>query len=140
MWTRRAVSEGRGLFFTARAAAPTVTLPRLKALVSGTPPTFVDVVRNLAASELREPNFVHEFLAQRAPDGHARTAVFYGDETWLKMFPHTFAPRSEGTTSFFVTVCDPPPILLWRSSVCSFFFFFTLSNTRNRTRRQWTRT
>lgn len=105
MWTRRAISEGHGLFFTTRAAAPTVTLPRLKALVSGTPPTFVDVVRNLAAGELREPNFVHEFLAQRAPDGHARTAVFYGDETWLKMFPHTFAPRSEGTTSFFVTVC-----------------------------------
>ena len=81
--------EGRALFFTTRAAAPTVTLPRLKALVSGAPPTFVDVVRNLAAGEVHEPNFVRAFLAQRAPDGHARTAVFYGDETWLKMFPNT---------------------------------------------------
>lgn len=105
VWTRRAVREGRALFFTTRAAAPTVTLPRLKALVSGAPPTFVDVVRNLAAGEVHEPNFVRAFLAQRAPDGHARTAVFYGDETWLKMFPNTFASRSEGTTSFFVTVC-----------------------------------
>lgn len=30
--------------------------------------------------------------------------MFYGDETWLNMFPKgVFEKRSEGTTSFFVT-------------------------------------
>jgi hypothetical protein len=29
--------------------------------------------------------------------------VMYGDDTWLKLFPGTFH-RSEGTTSFFVSV------------------------------------
>ncbi len=28
--------------------------------------------------------------------------VFYGDDTWIRLFPEHFL-RSEGTTSFFVT-------------------------------------
>ena len=99
------MKDGHGLFYTARAAAPTVTLPRIKALVSGTPPTFVDVVVNLAAGEMHEANFIDNFISKPGKDGKSkRTAVFYGDETWLKMLPDVFA-RSEGTTSFYVTVC-----------------------------------
>lgn len=30
--------------------------------------------------------------------------VFYGDDTWLKLFPGDFFGRSEGTSSFFVSV------------------------------------
>ena len=54
--------------------------------------------------EFNEANFVQEFVRQPAADGRKRTAVFYGDETWLKMLPDTF-DRFEGTTSFYVTVC-----------------------------------
>ena len=32
-----------------------------------------------------------------------RGVVFYGDETWLKMFPPKAFKRAEGVTSFFVT-------------------------------------
>ena len=31
-----------------------------------------------------------------------KKVVFYGDDTWMKLFPGHFA-RTDGTTSFFVT-------------------------------------
>jgi hypothetical protein len=40
---------------------------------------------------------------------------FYGDDTWLKLFPDVFF-RHEGTVSFFATVESPRPF-------SSFFFF-----------------
>ena len=38
--------------YVARASPPTVTLPRIKSLVTGSVPGFVDVVRNFASTEL----------------------------------------------------------------------------------------
>lgn len=52
---------------------------------------------NLASSEFTEDNWL-----KRAKDDDYRI-VFYGDDTWLKMFPtNIFSPRSEGVTSFYV--------------------------------------
>ncbi|KAH7699145.1 Type I phosphodiesterase/nucleotide pyrophosphatase/phosphate transferase, partial [Aphelenchoides avenae] len=73
-------------------------MPRIKAIVSGTVPTYMDVLMNLASTEYNEDN-----VLRRAKDADKRL-VFYGDDTWLKMFPSgIFEERSEGTTSFFVT-------------------------------------
>lgn len=75
--------------------SPTVTLPRIKALTTGSVPQYVDVVRNLAASEVLQDSWLHS--AKKL----GLKTVFYGDNTWEKLFPNLFA-RSEGTTSFFV--------------------------------------
>ncbi|CAD5212165.1 unnamed protein product [Bursaphelenchus okinawaensis] len=66
------------------------------AIVSGTVPTYLDVIFNYATLEFAEDNWV-----KRGKDSGYRT-VFYGDDTWLKMFPNVFE-RSEGTVSFYVT-------------------------------------
>lgn len=75
--------------------SPTVTLPRIKALTTGSVPQYVDMVRNLAASEVLQDSWLHSAKNQ------GLKTVFYGDNTWEKLFPGLFA-RSEGTTSFFV--------------------------------------
>ena len=51
---------------------------------------------NFDSSELKSDNILHQLKSF----GHS--TVFYGDDTWLKLFPSTFK-RSEGTTSFFVS-------------------------------------
>jgi len=49
--------------------------------------------------------------------------VMYGDDTWLKLFPNTF-DRSDGTTSFFVSVSSAI-CLMFRSSMLSIDKDFT---------------
>lgn len=82
--------------FLSRANAPTVTMPRLKALMSGTIPGFIDVILNFGSKELQEDNLIEQWKR------HNRNVIMYGDDTWLKLFPNHFS-RSEGTTSFFVS-------------------------------------
>lgn len=68
----------------------------MQALTTGTIPSFIDVVLNLEGGTV-----VGDSVLQQAKNnGHK--LVFYGDDTWLKLFPGTFT-RHEGTTSFFVT-------------------------------------
>lgn len=80
----------------AKAESPTVTLPRVKAMTTGSVPQFIDVVFNFASSKIKEDSFL-----QRAVD-MKKAVVFYGDDTWLKLYPNMFL-RQEGTTSFFVS-------------------------------------
>lgn len=94
---RQIIAQGKALPFSAYAHAPTVTLPRIKALVTGGIPSFIDYVANIDSAELREDNLILQF--RRA----GKEIVFFGDDTWLKLFPDSFT-RSDGTTSFFVAV------------------------------------
>jgi ethanolaminephosphotransferase len=87
--------NGQACSYLAHAHTPTVTLPRIKALVTGSVPGFADVIFNLGSPQLDEDNILSQFAA------HSHKMVFYGDDTWLKLFPGKFL-RSEGTTSFFV--------------------------------------
>ncbi|CAG0912560.1 unnamed protein product [Notodromas monacha] len=88
--------DDMGFLWRARASSPTVTLPRIKAIVSGTIPGFVDVLVNLNSGMMDKDSFV---LRARAA---GKVLTFFGDDTWLKLFPDTFA-RSDGTSSFYVT-------------------------------------
>lgn len=88
--------DNQACSYLARAHTPTVTLPRIKALVTGTVPGFTDVIYNLGGNEIEEDSIIHQLEA------HGHKMVFYGDDTWLKLFPGKFLPRSDGTTSFFV--------------------------------------
>ncbi|KAG8454532.1 hypothetical protein GDO86_000957 [Hymenochirus boettgeri] len=82
--------------FIAKAMAPTVTMPRIKALMTGSIPGFIDVVMNLNSPELLDDNLIWQ--AKQA----GKRIVFYGDDTWIRLFPKHFV-EFDGTTSFFVS-------------------------------------
>ncbi|KAF2404151.1 alkaline phosphatase-like protein [Trichodelitschia bisporula] len=102
-YTQRLIRDGSALPFTAHAASPTITMPRVKALTTGSIPSFLDVILNFAESDTSS-SLAHQdsWLAQlKAHNGGGRL-VMYGDDTWLKLFPGLFA-RADGTSSFFVS-------------------------------------
>ncbi|KAL8674621.1 MAG: hypothetical protein Q9168_000996 [Polycauliona sp. 1 TL-2023] len=77
-------------------------MPRIKAITTGSTPSFLDVILNFAegdkSSSLEsQDTWLGQLKAKR--DGRL---VMYGDDTWLKLFPSTFA-RADGTSSFFVS-------------------------------------
>lgn len=67
-----------------------------KAITTGTIPGFVDVILNVDSKQLSEDNLVTQMKNSK------RKIVFYGDDTWIRLFPNHFL-RHDGTTSFFVT-------------------------------------
>ncbi|KAL8944398.1 MAG: hypothetical protein Q9216_000449 [Gyalolechia sp. 2 TL-2023] len=77
-------------------------MPRIKAITTGSVPSFLDVILNFAESD-KSSSLEHQdtWLAQLKARQGGRL-VLYGDDTWLKLFPHTFS-RAEGTSSFFVS-------------------------------------
>lgn len=84
-------------------------MPRVKALTTGSVPSFVDFILNFAESDTTSTLASQDtWLAQIRKHMHAERAGrvdFYGDDTWLKLFPDFFS-RHDGTTSFFVSVCS----------------------------------
>ncbi|KAJ2614980.1 major facilitator super transporter protein [Coemansia sp. RSA 1365] len=101
-YTQSLLRTGQAVGFTARAQAPTVTLPRIKALMTGTVPGFLDAVLNIAESD-SSASLQHQdnLLWQLKTHGDKRINMF-GDDTWLRLFPGLF-DRTDGTSSFMVT-------------------------------------
>ncbi|XP_025777225.1 GPI ethanolamine phosphate transferase 2 isoform X5 [Puma concolor] len=64
--------------------------------MTGSLPGFIDVVRNLNSPALLEDNVITQAKAA------GKRMIFYGDETWVKLFPQHFV-EYDGTTSFFVS-------------------------------------
>lgn len=64
--------------------------------MTGTVPNFIDIVLNLGTAALKQDSIISQ------AHGANKTLVFYGDETWLKLFPKSFI-RSDGTTSFYIS-------------------------------------
>ncbi|KFM61990.1 GPI ethanolamine phosphate transferase 2, partial [Stegodyphus mimosarum] len=95
-FTDSLIRNGSALSFINTVFSPTVTLPRIKTLVSGSVSNFMDVLINFNASKVYDDNFLLQATL------HNLKAVFYGDDTWLKLFPGLFI-RSEGIHSFFVS-------------------------------------
>ncbi|KAB5571315.1 hypothetical protein PHYPO_G00223600 [Pangasianodon hypophthalmus] len=95
-YTRNIVESGSSHSFTAKARPPTVTMPRIKALTTGSIPGFIDVVMNLNSQALLEDNLLWQ--AKNA----GKRIIFYGDDTWVRLFPKHFL-EYDGTTSFFVS-------------------------------------
>ncbi|KAL3668713.1 hypothetical protein V7S43_006009 [Phytophthora oleae] len=94
-FTSSLVSSGRALGYVAHASVPTVTMPRLKALVTGKAPAFIDILKNFNSAALDEDANLVSLLA-----ASGKRIVFYGDDTWLTLFPETFK-RSDGTSGFY---------------------------------------
>ncbi|XP_017777458.1 PREDICTED: GPI ethanolamine phosphate transferase 2-like [Nicrophorus vespilloides] len=78
-----------------KVEAPTVTLPRIKALTTGGIPQFVDIILNLGATTKCDDSFLDRAKAA------GLNMIFFGDDTWIRMYPDLFM-RMDGTTSFFV--------------------------------------
>ncbi|KAK4356289.1 hypothetical protein RND71_025260 [Anisodus tanguticus] len=94
-YTQSLLSKGRAIGYHAKAAPPTVTMPRLKAMVSGAVGGFLDVAFNFNTQALLDDNIIVQFLKV------GWKIVMHGDETWLKLFPGMFS-RHDGVSSFFV--------------------------------------
>lgn len=96
------INGGEAWGFTAYSNPPTVTLPRLKGITTGSTPNFLDAILNVAeddsSSNLKEQD---SWLKQFARQG--KKMRFFGDDTWLKLFPLDFFEEYEGTNSFFVS-------------------------------------
>ncbi|KAK0149894.1 GPI ethanolamine phosphate transferase 2 [Merluccius polli] len=95
-YTRHLVERGSAHSFVAKARPPTVTMPRIKALTTGSIPGFIDVVMNLNSPVMLEDNLLWQ--AKTA----GKRIIFYGDDTWVRLFPKLFMEH-DGTTSFFVS-------------------------------------
>jgi phosphatidylinositol glycan class O len=63
------------------ADPPTTTLQRLKALVTGGFPTFVDFSWNFHSDRLDEDNILRQFCLRNL------STLRMGDDTWLNLFP-----------------------------------------------------
>lgn len=95
-YTRHLVERGSSHSFVAKARPPTVTMPRIKALTTGSIPGFIDVVMNLNSPALLEDNLIWQAKTE------GKKIIFYGDDTWVRLFPKHFM-EYDGTTSFFVS-------------------------------------
>jgi hypothetical protein len=91
------ILRGSAVTAVAQARTPTVTTPRLKALLSGSQSNFIDLLINLNAKHLQKDN-----LVSRA-HSVGRRLVFYGDDTWLQLFDADIFLRHNKTDSFFAT-------------------------------------
>ncbi|VDN03644.1 unnamed protein product [Thelazia callipaeda] len=77
------------------ADPPTTTMQRLKALTTGSLPTFIDIGSNFASYAVLEDNWIDEIIETN------RSIVFLGDDTWVSLYPNHFK-RSYHLPSFDV--------------------------------------
>lgn len=64
-------------------------------------PEFIDILWNFNTSYLKEDNILKKFKQ------NSHEIVFYGDDTWLKLFnPSEYFLRFEGTTSLIASDYD----------------------------------
>lgn len=99
------IRSGAALPFTAHATPPTITMPRVKAITTGSIPSFLDVILNFAESDSSSSLATQDTWPAQLRAKPGGKLVMYGDDTWLKLFPDIFS-RSDGTSSFFVSVSD----------------------------------
>ena len=78
-------------------------MPRIKAITTGSIPSFLDVILNFAESDTTSTLATQDTWLAQMMAKRTGKMVMYGDDTWLKLFPETF-DRADGTSSFFVAV------------------------------------
>lgn len=101
---RSLIRDGSAIPFTANARSPTVTMPRIKSMTTGSIPSFVDLILNFDEADTSSTLAAQDTWLAQMKDKDMGKLLMYGDDTWLKLFPNTF-DRYDGTTSFFVAVC-----------------------------------
>ncbi|TVU28907.1 hypothetical protein EJB05_20445 [Eragrostis curvula] len=94
-YTQSLLAGCKAVGYHAKAAPPTVTMPRLKAMVSGAIGGFLDVAFNFNTQAFLEDNLLDQLHMIGSK------LVMLGDETWIKLFPTLFY-RQDGVSSFYV--------------------------------------
>ncbi|GJM87045.1 hypothetical protein PR202_ga02962 [Eleusine coracana subsp. coracana] len=94
-YTQSLLAGCKAVGYHAKAAPPTVTMPRLKAMVSGAIGGFLDVAFNFNTQAFVEDNLLDQLHMIGSK------LVMLGDETWIKLFPTLFY-RQDGVSSFYV--------------------------------------
>ncbi|GAX80110.1 hypothetical protein CEUSTIGMA_g7548.t1, partial [Chlamydomonas eustigma] len=79
-----------------RADVPTITMSRLKALLTGGIPTFLDIGNSFSATALDEDNLLEQMITA------GRKVAFMGDDTWMQMAPNAFSAGAFPFPSFNV--------------------------------------
>ncbi|CAH2042529.1 unnamed protein product, partial [Iphiclides podalirius] len=95
-YTGELLKNKSACIYVSVAEPPTVTMPRIKAMMTGSISTFADVALNFGAPAVRGDSVL------RVASSRGRRSVLYGDDTWLRLFPGMWAEH-DGTTSFYVT-------------------------------------
>jgi predicted AlkP superfamily pyrophosphatase or phosphodiesterase len=75
------------LLFQFRADPPTTTMQRIKGLMTGSLPTFIDAGANFASSAVGEDHLLQHIK------NHYEKIYFMGDDTWVNLFPESFKPE-----------------------------------------------
>jgi hypothetical protein len=102
-FTKGLIEKGQAMPFIAKAMAPTVTLPRLKALTAGTPPVFLDILANLDETGITGKEEENDSWVRQLYKA-GKKLVMLGDDTWIRLFPKEYFIRVDPTTSFYVKV------------------------------------
>ncbi|XP_016078474.1 PREDICTED: GPI ethanolamine phosphate transferase 3 isoform X3 [Miniopterus natalensis] len=71
--------------YQSKADPPTTTMQRLKALTTGSLPTFIDAGSNFASYAIVEDSLIKQLSSA------GRRVVFMGDDTWKDLFPGAFS-------------------------------------------------
>ncbi|KAH9633121.1 hypothetical protein HF086_006786 [Spodoptera exigua] len=95
-YTGQLLKNKSACIYVSVAEPPTVTMPRIKAMMTGSVSTFADVALNFGAPAVRGDSVL------RVANARGRRTVMYGDDTWLRLFPGLWS-QYDGTTSFYVT-------------------------------------
>ncbi|KAI1487779.1 GPI ethanolamine phosphate transferase [Biscogniauxia mediterranea] len=101
-FTQNLISSGVAIPFTAHATSPTITMPRIKAMTTGSTPSFLDAILSFDEADTSSTLAAQDTWLAQMKAKNTGKLVMYGDDTWLKLFPGTF-DRAEGTSSFFVS-------------------------------------
>ena len=79
---------------------PTTTMQRIKGLMSGTLPTFIDAGANFNSYLIEEDNLIKQFSINN------RSIVFMGDDTWMSLFEKSLFEKTFPYPSFNVKDVD----------------------------------
>lgn len=72
------------LLFTLLSDPPTVTMQRIKALATGSLPTFIDFKDNLQSESISEDNLIYQAQVNK------KKTLFVGDQIWVFLLPNSF--------------------------------------------------
>jgi GPI ethanolamine phosphate transferase 3 subunit O len=80
--------------FGFRADNPTTTSQRLKGIVTGGLPTFVEIGTNFNSGQVSEDSLLIQWVA------HSKKIAILGDDTWTQLFPVNMFWRAQPLDSF----------------------------------------
>ncbi|OJJ96307.1 hypothetical protein ASPACDRAFT_125865 [Aspergillus aculeatus ATCC 16872] len=87
-FTKELIRSGAAMPFTMKSGSPSLTRACIKAMTVGSASMFLDVFHN-ADDGPGTPETMDTWLAQLKAAGRGKL-VFYGDDTWVQLFPEVF--------------------------------------------------